>query len=388
MLVNKTFKFRAYPDKPTVDTFDRWNCALKYLWNLSHEQRKIGISRPRGEKIYPSYFSQNRELTDLRKQADWVAEVPRHICSQILMNLDLAWKRWFDGLSNAPKWKKKSSYLSFTETDPKVWSLRGNRIKFPKLPLIPIVLSRPLEGKAKTCTIKRDGDQWFIHIVCEVNLETPAPRAEPKVGIDRGVRNIIGDSNGRLVPNPKFMHKELARLAKQQRTANRRKKGSKNQQKAYNRINRTHRKIRRQRDHFMHVESSNYAKSHGVVVMENLNTSGMVKGYLSRQISDSGWGKLFDYLAYKLQWSGGNLYEVPAHYTSQTCAACEHIDGNSRCGDQFKCTKCGYLNHADLNAAIIILRRWSPSSQPVEGSSQRATRRSRKFTSPDNEVMD
>lgn len=50
---------------------------------------------------------------------------------------------------------------------------------------------------------------------------------------------------------------------------------------------------------------------------------------------------------------------VNPRYTSQTCSHCGHIDLNSRNSRQFKCTKCGYKNHADINASINIKNRMS-----------------------------
>lgn len=387
MIVNKTFKYRIYPNKSTIDRLTQWIFALKWLWNLANEQRLNGYGRPKESKVYVSFYSQSKELTDLRKEAPWIKDVPRHVCVSILDRLDKSWNRYFDKLSNSPRWKKKKDKVSLTEPDHLQFNLQGNKLKFPKLPPISIVISRPLEGKPKSCTIKRDGDQWFACIMCEVDIGTPEPRTELPVGIDRGVRNIIADSDGRLVTNPKFLDKSLKKLARAQRAVSRKVKGSNNKEKAYNRVNRIHRTIRRQREHFLHVESTRYAKSHGVVVIEKLNVQDMIRSRLARHIHDSGWSKFAGFLAYKLQWSGGNLYEVPAHYTSQTCAACGHVDRASRCGDRFKCTQCGHTDHADTNSAKIVLARWSPACQPVEGSSQRAPRRSRKFKSGNKEMI-
>jgi putative transposase len=387
MIIHERFNYRVYPNKTTISRLDQWNSALKWLWNLANEQRRNGYSRPAGEKIYPSAFGQGKELTALRKLAPWIEDVPRHVAIKMLDNLDQAWRLCFDKISGTPKWKKKSTYVSFTEFDHLQFSVRGNKLKFPKLAPMKIVMSRPLEGKPKSCTLKRDGDQWFVSIMCEVEISDPEPRHEPKVGIDRGVRNIIADSDRRLVENPKFLDKVLNKLVRAQRTVSRRVKGSKNQAKAKNRVMRINRTVRRQRNHFLHEESTHYAKSHGTVVLEDLNTAGMIKGNCSRQIADSGWGMFAQYLKYKLQWSGGQFLEVPAQYSSQTCAACYHVDRASRSGDKFKCTKCGHEDHADLNAAVIVLNRQSLAIQPVEGSSKRAPRRSRKTKSVKAEMV-
>jgi putative transposase len=390
VLIHKTFKFRIYPDKSTIDRLIQWNFALIWFWNLANEQRKLGHGRPKDERIYPTAFDQGKELTQLRKEVDWLSDVPRHACESILDRLDKAWTRCFNKTCFEPRWKKKKDAISIVEYQGTKFSISRNRLKFPKLTPIPIIMSRPLEGKPKSCTIKRDGDQWFACIVCEVNIGTPESRTEAPVGIDRGVRNLIADSNDRLVTNPKFLDKSLKKLARAQRAVSRKIKGSSNREKAKNKVSRIHRTVRRQREHFLHVESTRYAKSHGIVVLEELKTKNMIRvgGGLSRNIGDSGWGMFAQFLDYKLKWSGGILGLVNPAYTSQTCSACNHVDKASRVGDRFKCTKCGHTDHADTNGAKIVLARWSPACQPVEGSSQRAPRRSRKSKSVKVDLVD
>lgn len=390
MIIHKSFKYRIYPNKSIIDRLLQWMLALKWLWNLANEQRRNGYSRPRGERIYPTAFGQGKELTDLRSIAPSINDVPQHACVYVLDSLEKAWNSCFIGVAREPRWKKKKECISVTEYEGTRFKISSGKLKFPKLPPIPIVLSRPLEGKPKSCTIKRDGDQWFACIVCEIDINTPEPRTESSVGIDRGVRNLIADSNGRLVTNPKFLDKSLKKLARAQRSVSRKVKGSNNQEKAKNKLSRIYRTTRRQRGHFLHVESTRYAKSHGVIVLEDLKTANMIQigGGLSRNIGDSGWGMFARLLEYKLQWSGGTLCKVNPAYTSQTCSKCRYIDKASRCGDRFKCTSCGHEDHADLNAAKVILARWSPACQPVEGSSQRAPRRSRKFKSKKLDLVD
>jgi len=155
-------------------------------------------------------------------------------------------------------------------------------------------------------------------------------------------------------------------------------KGSKNREKAKVRVMRLQRKTRRQREHFLHVESARLAKSHGTVVIEKLNVAGMIRSRLARSIADAGWSMFADMLRYKLAWSGGQLVEVPAHYSSQTCFACGVVDAKSRHGERFCCTACGNTDHADLNAAKVLKNRANRSVLPGEGLPPEGPRRARK----------
>lgn len=377
MLTRKSFRYRVYPTVAQEARLIVWEDALRFLWNLANEHRLLGLSM--AKKHYPTAFDQMRGLTGLRAELSWLADVPRNVCAQLLVELDKAWQRCFKRLSGAPRWKCKGrDFPSLIEPHPKYWRLNGSILRFPKLGALHVVVHRPLEGKPKTCTLKRDGDQWFVSILCEIETEAPLARTAPIVAVDRGVTFTLADSDGRLTANPKFYERSVGRIARAQRVVARRKKGSRNREKAKLRVMRLHRKVRRQREHFLHVESSRLAKSHGVVVIEKLNVAGMLRGRLSRSIANAGWTRFAGMLRYKLTWSGGRLVEVPAAYSSQTCSACEHVDALSRCGGRFWCTSCGYVDHADLNAAKVLKTRANRSGLPVEGTVLETARRSRK----------
>ena len=377
MRICKAFRFRVYPTQEQVQRIVQWEGALRFLWNLAMEQRRMGLART--DKKYPTAFDQINELTPLRAELPWLADVPRNVCAQLLVELDKAWQRCFKKLARRPRWKRKGKdFLGLTEPSPKTWRLDGNAIRFPKLGTLRTVMHQPLEGKPKSCTLRRDGDQWFVSILCELEVEQPAARIEPVIALDRGVTQLLADSDGNLVGNPKYYDKSLKRLARAQRIVSRRQKGSKNREKAKVRVMRLQRKTRRQREHFLHVESARLAKSHGTVVIEKLNVAGMIRSRLARSIADAGWSMFADMLRYKLAWSGGQLVEVPAHYSSQTCFACGVVDAKSRHGERFCCTACGNTDHADLNAAKVLKNRANRSVLPGEGLPPEGPRRARK----------
>jgi len=59
----------------------------------------------------------------------------------------------------------------------------------------------------------------------------------------------------------------------------------------------------------------------------------------------------------KAESAGRTVVEVDARHTSQRCAACGHVaPGNRVTQAGFRCTACGHTAHADVNAAVNILR--------------------------------
>ena len=352
---------------------------MRFLWNLAHEQRLLGLAKERCERRYVTAFDQSKELTELRSELPWLAEVPRDVSMQLLHELDQAWQRCFKKIADAPRWKRKGvDVVNLCEPHPKAWWLDGDVLHFPKLGKIRVVDHQPLEGTPKTCTLVRDGDQWFVSIVCVIEIPDPPPRTGPIIAIDRGITNFAATSDGELIPGPQYLKASLKQLRRAQRTVSRRKKGSKNYKKAQRVVMRRHRKVRRQRAHFAHKESARYAKNHGIVVLEDLKIAGMMRGNCARGIADAGWSMFERMIRYKLGWSGGSVRLVPAPYSSQECSACGHVDAVSRRGEVFCCTKCGHRDHADINAAKVLLHRANRSVLPVEGMLLEGSQRSRK----------
>lgn len=382
MRIDKSFRYRVYPTPAQVKRVEAWECSLRSLWNVAHKQRLLGMARSKDERRYYTAFDQISQLAELCAECPWLADVPRNVCAQLLVELDKAWQKCFLKIARAPRWKRKGKdFLGLCEPHLKRWRLDGAVIRFPKLGNLRAVIHRPLEGTPKTCTLKRDGDQWFACISCVLDVPEPAPRTEPVVAIDRGIV-IFGarSDGGDPIENPEYLLASMKRLAHAQRTVSRRKKGSQNQKKAKLRVARIHRLVRRQREHFLHVQSARLAKSHGVVVLEKLNVKGMIRGRCARSIADAGWSAFSAMLEYKQAWSGGSVEFVPAAYSSQTCSECGCVDRKSRRSQsEFVCTACGHAENADANAAKVLLkRRANHSALPVEGSSLEDARRSRK----------
>lgn len=393
MLVRKAVRYRVHPTPTQIDRLAQWDGALRFLFNLGNEQRRLGYARPKDERRYPTAFDQINELTELRAELPWLADVPRNVCAQLLVELDKAWQRCFKRLGKAPRWKRHGrDTLGFCEPHPKTWRLDGTLLRFPKLGNLRAIVHRPLEGKPKTRTLRREGSQWFARILCEIEIADPIARMTPVVAIDRGVVNAIATSDGELFESPRHYTKALRRLAHAQQNVSRKEKGSKNREKAKARVAALHRKVKRQREHFLHNITARIAKSHGICVVEKLQVVNMTasargtvetpghnvrqKAGLNRAILDSGWGIFLNQLRYKMLWSGGSVVEVPAAYSSQTCSACEHVHEDNRPSQAvFACGGCGYRDHADRNAAKVLLTRANRSGMPVDGDGAKRSRK-------------
>lgn len=130
--VIKSFRYRVYPSASQVRRLGQWEGALRFLWNLAHEQRLLGLARH--TKVYPSAFDQQKEMTELRAELPWLADVPRDASAELLNRLYTAWRRFFNKNGQRPKWKCKGvGSVSFCEPHAKSWRLDDKGFRFPKL---------------------------------------------------------------------------------------------------------------------------------------------------------------------------------------------------------------------------------------------------------------
>ncbi|HHY25077.1 MAG TPA: IS200/IS605 family element transposase accessory protein TnpB [Clostridiaceae bacterium] len=94
-----------------------------------------------------------------------------------------------------------------------------------------------------------------------------------------------------------------------------------------------------------------------VIKMEMLsNTRNECKSIKRADRTIHSWSfyQLQEYIKQKAEKYGIPVVMVDAHYTSQTCFKCGHIEKANRNGAKFKCKKCGHVSHADLNASKNI----------------------------------
>lgn len=151
-----------------------------------------------------------------------------------------------------------------------------------------------------------------------------------------------------------------------------RRDGAGRRNKAKARVTRLHRQVANARKDFNHQLSRRLVNSFDEVFFEDLTIANMTrsaagtlespgsnvaaKSGLNRSILDAGWGQLARFTAYKAASAGRVVSKVKAAHTSQTCAQCAHTDPASRVSrDHFCCVKCGHVDHADANAARVVL---------------------------------
>lgn len=227
-----------------------------------------------------------------------------------------------------------------------------------------------------TFRYEKDG-HWFVSLLFKsvTPFAKPLPATHQMVGIDLNTRNFLTDSNGIKIANPRYYRNTEKRLAKIQRTLNRRQRrakkegrklrNSKNYQKQRRKIAHLHRHIRNQRQNFTNNISTALIKNHDFVVSENLQSRNLLKNHaMAKSISDVGWRQLITQLKYKAVLYRRTYILVNPAYTTQVCHDCGYRMGSDSHSHKLTlkdrywlCPACHTLHVRDWNAAKNILNK-------------------------------
>ncbi|MFI0780779.1 RNA-guided endonuclease InsQ/TnpB family protein [Streptomyces sp. NPDC021212] len=243
---------------------------------------------------------------------------------------------------------------------------------------------RPVTGRVKTVSVKREGRQWYVVLACDQVPAEPLPATGAATGIDMGLTHFLTTSEGEHLPNPRHGKRNAEALADAQRAVKafpRRKPNNHTakQRRAVEKVAKLHRKVRRQRTDHAHKTALAAVRTYDVIAHERLSIANMVrtpkpkpdpetpgaflangaasKAGLNRSILDAGWGVFLGILAHKAESAGRVLIPVDPRNTSRTCPQCGHVDSENRDGEKFQCTSCQHIDHADrVGAWNVALR--------------------------------
>lgn len=338
-----------------------------YNWGLAESQRIYELTGKR-----PKLRELTKQLVCLKKsECPWLYEVSAHIGQQALVDLDRAFERFFKGVkgegprSGFPRFKRKGERDSC-----RVYEvvLSERHIRLPMIGRVRLKerpSARGFDGRILGATIRRRADRWFCSLTVEREREIALPRAVDRaadiVGVDLGLKAAAVVSDGetsRLVEPSHALRKNLKRLRRLDRQLARKKKGSRNRDKAKLRRARLHYKVSCQRDDFLHRLSSSLAKTKPVIVLEDLHLKGMRRNRsLAFSVTDAAMGELRRQLAYKCAWYGSTLIVADRFFPStQRCSSCgtlnEQVKGFEGLKHRtFTCRACGLQLDRDENAA-------------------------------------
>jgi putative transposase len=370
----KAYKYRLYPTKTQEKVMNATLVTCRYLYNDALAQR---IEKYKTEKKSLSYADQCEWLA--KNKNEYHQAVHSQVLQSTLKRLDKSFKRFFNGLKEKkhvgfPRFKNEQRFRSFCYPQ-SGFKLTENcrRISLSKIGNVKLKYSRPIEGKIKTCQVVKDVDQWFVILTCDTNTPKPLESTKPTVGVDVGIKTFAYLSDGKSIANPRTLVSSEQKLHREQRKLSKKEKGKNNRQKQRVEVAKVHRKIRRQREDFLHKTSTWLVQNYGAICFEDLNVKGMLRNHcLAKHIADASWNKLVNMTSYKAENAGCRVVLVDPRGTSQRCSGCGEKVPKTLSDRIHCCPHCGLIMDRDENAANNIhtagsaeINAWRDNVRPI-----------------------
>lgn len=383
MLYRKAYKYRLYPTKKQAVRLQEVLDRCRELYNAASQERRDAY---RMAHVSIGYKQQAAQLPEIKEIRPEYADIHSQVLQDTLRRVDKAFQAFFRRVKKGekpgyPRFQASGRYDSFTYPQAGFSLTHDHRACLSKIGTLKVKFpqkkkANPPQGTMKTCTIKREGEHWYVVFTCEVEQELVYHPSEEVVGIDLGLLHFGTLSDGATVENPRHLRRAEQKLKKLQATLAHKKRGSKRRRKAAQIVGKNHRRIRNQRRDFHHKEARKLVNRYGVIVFEKLQPGNMskrakpkqdeetgqylpngasAKSGLNKSILDAGWGQFQQLCVSKAEWAGSRVLLVNPKYTSQRCSGCGAMVKKELSERWHECS-CGCSLDRDHNAAINIQR--------------------------------
>ena len=363
----KAYKLRIYPTDFQRELLEKTFGCTRYIYNNFLAERK---NKYEESKTRISVYEQLKELTDSKKEKEWLREIDSCALQACVYNLDDAFQKFFKG-NGYPRFRVKGVHESFrtnntlnTYKNKKYESIRIDLkkriITLPKLKEVKFRgfrTTKEIVGKIKSATISKDANKYFVSVLVEVPFIKYSLKPTSIVGLDLGIKDFIVTSNGEKLKNEvKINEKRLKGL---QKWLSRCKAGSKNRYKVKLKIQRLYLKIRNARKHMIYKLANKIIKENAIVVIENLDVKSMYQVHkIAKHLKNVPISEFIRILKYKSNWLGKKVIEINKYYpSSQSCNRCgfKNEEVKDLSVRKWICSECGLIHDRDINASINIM---------------------------------
>lgn len=357
------YQYRIYPtDQQRIDLAKVFGC-VRVVWN---DALALIKATPKGEKWPSNAQLQKVCITQAKKtdEREWLSEVSNIPLQQSIQDLGTAFKNFFEWKQGKrkgkrvgfPRFKKKTNQQSarFRKGG---FSIKAARVYLAKIGEIKTKWSRPLPAEPSSVTVIKDCDgRYFLSFVVEVQPIHVEPKSQG-VGVDLGLKTLAALSTGQKVQAPDTSALDR-KIRKGKRKLARAVKGSKRRERLRIAIARTESRQRNIRKDFNQKLATRLVRDNSVVVLEDLNVSGMVKNRrLARAISRAGWRQIRTMCEAKGNMIANREVRTINRWepTSQICSCCGYQWGKLDLSIRsVLCVNCGAEHDRDENASKNI----------------------------------
>ncbi len=364
MLTNKAYRYELDPNNIQRSHLAQHTGVARFAYNWGLDQRIARYKNNQGDDRFTDAIKQHKLLNSLKKtEFPWMYETSKCAPQEALRDLHQAFKNFYRGLKSGkkvgfPRFKRRGVRDSFRLTGTIRFHKRA--IQLPRIGKVRIKEKREkyYSGRILSATVRRRANRWFVSVTVEENIVDPVSNNGTAVGVDLGVKTLVTLSEGTTFANPRALGRRLRKLRQLSKSLSRKKKGSKNHEKAKLRLAKMYLRVFNIRQDTLHKATTYLSKSHSKVVIEDLNVSGMLKNRrLARAIADVGLYEFRRQLEYKCGWYGSELVVVSRTFpSSKMCSRCGHRKKDLSLSErEYECEQCGLVIDRDLNAALNLV---------------------------------
>ncbi|MHA1615075.1 MAG: RNA-guided endonuclease InsQ/TnpB family protein [Candidatus Thorarchaeota archaeon] len=385
MLINKAYRYELDPNNIQKSSLAQHAGVARFAYNWGLDQRIARYKNSQGNDRFTDAIKQHKLLNSLKKtEFPWMYETSKCAPQEALRDLHQAFKNFHRGLKNGkkigfPRFKRRGVRDSFRLTGAIRFHERS--IQLPRIGEVRLKEKRKCycNGRILSATVQRRASRWFVSVTVVEDILDPQPVRGVPVGVDLGIKTLATLSDGTTFANPRALGRRLRKLRQLSKSLSRKKKGSKNHEKAKLRLAKMYLQIFNIRQDTLHKVTTYLAKSHSKVVIEDLNVSWMLKNRsLARAIADVGMYEFRRQLEYKCQWYGSELVIVSRIFpSSKMCSQCGHRKKELSLSErEYHCEQCGLKIDRDLNAALNLVAVSLPETQNACGEEVRHSKSS------------
>ena len=381
--MRRAYKFRIYPTTGQASRVTQCLRDHQQLYNAALEERREAW---RMRQVSIRYGQQSAQLKDIRAldqdQGRWSFSSQQATLRRLDKAMAAFYRRCKAGEKRIgyPRFKALDRWDSVEwpeDGDGCRWKPGTSRVYLQGIGHVKVRAHRPVQGRVKTISLKREGRRWYVVLSCDDVPAEPLPATGREIGLDVGVARFATTSDGEVIANPRFTREFADELTAAQRVLARKQRGSSNRRRAKAKVTEVHRKIRNRRADFHHKTARALVNECDVIALEDLNTAGMTKrpapkpdpdqpgaflpngaaakAGLNKSIRDVGWTRFATILSGKAEEAGRRVLFVNPAYTSIDCHQC-----GRRCTrpqqDTVICPVHGAMD-ADVNGARNIASR-------------------------------
>ena len=370
MLVNKSYKFRLYPNQNQKELINKTFGSTRFVYNYYLDKK---IKEYETNKHSLSSYDCIKDLKNLYNEYPFLKEIDSMSIRCSLFDLDNAYNKFFKEKKGYPKFKSKFNKNSFrtnmvinkyygrTYYNIKL-DLINKTITLPKLKNMPIRGYRNIDkinGRIINATVSRELDgTYYVSVVVEEDIINPKFIPSTIVGIDLGIKDLVITSNYQKYKNEKVIEKYEKRIKQKQKRLAKKERGSHNYYKLKREIARIYKKIKNARKYLIHHITKDITDNNDIIVCETLKVKNMVKNHhLAKVIEDASFSEIIRQLEYNTKWKGKRLYKIDTFYpSSQICSHCGYKNPllKNLSIREYTCPNCNYELDRDINAAINI----------------------------------